>query len=187
MTKHRLHLSRRSILAAASTSAAAMLVGGCHRPSEAPSFRNFLASAEWLTYRAQRTVFGRAALAREYTVNDVAPTFRANGSQDAYNLPPDYLEAIECGFESWRLQLVGLVMQPMSLSLADLRALPSQTQITRHDCVEGWSCIGGSACPPASSVLCRAALLATVRFFPSFHAHDFTFCPRSPRSVRHTH
>jgi len=65
MTKHRLHLSRRSILAAASTSAAAMLLGGCDRLSEAPSFRNFLASAEWLTYRAQRTVFGRAALARE--------------------------------------------------------------------------------------------------------------------------
>ena len=170
MTKHRLHLSRRSILAAASTSAAAMLLGGCDRLSEAPSFRNFLASAEWLTYRAQRTVFGRAALAREYTVNDVAPTFRANGSQDAYNLPPDYLEAIESGFESWRLQVVGLVMQPMSLSLADLRALPSQTQITRHDCVEGWSCIGGWTGTRLSSVLSIAGLRPEARFIP--HSPD---------------
>jgi DMSO/TMAO reductase YedYZ molybdopterin-dependent catalytic subunit len=30
----------------------------------------------------------------------------------------------------------------MSLSMADIRALPPRTQITRHDCVEGWSCIG---------------------------------------------
>src|SRR5262249_12363429 len=131
MTTHRLHFSRRSILAGGA-SAATMLLGGCDRLSESPSFRDFIASAERLTYRAQRTVFGRDALAREYTANDVAPIFRANGSQDAYNLPPDYLEAVESGFESWRLRVDGLVMQPMSFSLADLRALPSQTQITRH-------------------------------------------------------
>ena len=29
----------------------------------------------------------------------------------------------------------------MSFSLAELRALPSRTQVTRHDCVEGWSAI----------------------------------------------
>ncbi|MEO6898232.1 MAG: molybdopterin-dependent oxidoreductase, partial [Caldimonas sp.] len=26
--------------------------------------------------------------------------------------------------------------------LDELKAMPSRTQITRHDCVEGWSCIG---------------------------------------------
>ena len=31
---------------------------------------------------------------------------------------------------------------PASLSLAELRKLPARTQITRHDCVEGWSAIG---------------------------------------------
>ena len=40
-----------------------------------------------------------------------------------------------------RLEVGGLVTRPASLSLADLRALPSRTQITRHDCVEGWSAI----------------------------------------------
>jgi DMSO/TMAO reductase YedYZ molybdopterin-dependent catalytic subunit len=34
------------------------------------------------------------------------------------------------------------VKQPASFSLADLQAMPSRTQITRHDCVEGWSVIG---------------------------------------------
>src|SRR5712672_755715 len=130
MTKHRLHLSRRSILAAASTSAAAMLLGGCDRLSEAPSFRNFLASAEWLTYRAQRTVFGRAALAREYTVNDVAPTFRANGSQDAYNLPPDYLEAIESGFEGW--SCIGGWTGPRLSSVLSIAGLRPEARFIPH-------------------------------------------------------
>jgi DMSO/TMAO reductase YedYZ molybdopterin-dependent catalytic subunit len=36
----------------------------------------------------------------------------------------------------------GLIERPLRLSLGEIRALPSRTQITRHDCVEGWSCIG---------------------------------------------
>jgi DMSO/TMAO reductase YedYZ molybdopterin-dependent catalytic subunit len=46
------------------------------------------------------------------------------------------------GFADYRLEVGGLVARPLELSLAQLRALPSRTQITRHDCVEGWSCIG---------------------------------------------
>ena len=45
-------------------------------------------------------------------------------------------------FADWKLKVGGLVEKPMEFSLADLRAMPSRTQITRHDCVEGWSCIG---------------------------------------------
>ncbi|MFM2287519.1 MAG: hypothetical protein RL684_662, partial [Pseudomonadota bacterium] len=46
------------------------------------------------------------------------------------------------GFADYRLEVGGLVAQPAAFSLAELRALPSRTQITRHDCVEGWSAIG---------------------------------------------
>ena len=46
------------------------------------------------------------------------------------------------GFKDYRLSVGGLVERPMTFSLADLRKLPSRTQITRHDCVEGWSAIG---------------------------------------------
>jgi DMSO/TMAO reductase YedYZ molybdopterin-dependent catalytic subunit len=41
----------------------------------------------------------------------------------------------------WRLQVTGLVETPLSLSLGELQSMPARTQITRHDCVEGWSCI----------------------------------------------
>lgn len=163
--------SRRRVLTAGAASGAALLLGGCDRLSEAPSFREFLAGAEGLTYRVQRLLFGREALAREFTVNDVAKTFRANGSQEEYNLPPGYAELVNSGFENWRLQVDGLVIQPTSLSLADVRALPSQTQITRHDCVEGWSCIGSWTGPRLSSVLSRVGLRPEARFVV-FHCAD---------------
>ena len=55
---------------------------------------------------------------------------------------PLYRQALLRGFADWRLKIDGLVERPTALTLAELRALPSRTQITRHDCVEGWSAIG---------------------------------------------
>ena len=57
-------LPRRRFLA---LSAASLLLSGCDRLSEAPDFREVLFSAEWLTYRVQRLLGGRRALAREFT------------------------------------------------------------------------------------------------------------------------
>jgi DMSO/TMAO reductase YedYZ molybdopterin-dependent catalytic subunit len=54
----------------------------------------------------------------------------------------DYTADAQNNWAKWRLEVSGLVKQPASFSLADLQAMPSRTQITRHDCVEGWSVIG---------------------------------------------
>jgi DMSO/TMAO reductase YedYZ molybdopterin-dependent catalytic subunit len=43
---------------------------------------------------------------------------------------------------AWRLELAGLIADKRPWSLADLRAMPQESQITRHVCVEGWSAIG---------------------------------------------
>ncbi len=59
----------------------------------------------------------------------------------------------------------------MQLSLADLRALPARTQITRHDCVEGWSCIGKWTGTPLSEVLNRAGVKPQAKFV-LFHCAD---------------
>jgi DMSO/TMAO reductase YedYZ molybdopterin-dependent catalytic subunit len=40
---------------------------------------------------------------------------------------------------SWRLEITGLVRQPVSLSYADLRALPRARQVSDFHCVTGWS------------------------------------------------
>ena len=168
MIKPGLLLSRRQLLV---SSAATLILGGCDRLSAAPTFQQFLAAAEGLTYRAQRTLISRGALASEYSAKDISKNFHANGSQDAYNLPPEYLELAHDGYAGWRLQVDGLVIRPASFSLADLRALGPRTQITRHDCVEGWSCIGRWTGPPLSAVLDRVGLHPEARFIV-FHCAD---------------
>ncbi len=88
----------------------------------------------------QSWVTPHGSLAREYTEADLSPFFRSNGTH--YPDDEDYQALAQNNFADWRLEVGGAVEHPMRLSLADLRALPSRTQITRHDCVEGWSCIG---------------------------------------------
>lgn len=164
-------LSRRRFLAAGLAGTAGVVLGGCDRLSAAPTFRQFLAGAEGLTQRVHRALLWRGSLAREYRAEDISSTFRANGSQDASSLPPEYPELVRTGFGDWRLVVGGLVMRPTSFSIADLRALPARTQITRHDCVEGWSCIGGWAGPQLSTVLERVGLRPEARFIV-FHCAD---------------
>jgi DMSO/TMAO reductase YedYZ molybdopterin-dependent catalytic subunit len=74
-------------------------------------------------------------------------------------------------FADWRLVVDGLVDRPQKLSLRDLRAMPPRTQITRHDCVEGWSCIGKWTGVPLQAVLDRAALKPQTRYIV-FHCFD---------------
>ncbi|MGH7057835.1 MAG: molybdopterin-dependent oxidoreductase, partial [Acetobacteraceae bacterium] len=79
-----------------------------------------------------------------------------------------YQALAQNGFADWRLEIGGLVEHPMRLSLADLRALPSRTQITRHDCVEGWSCIGKWTGVPLSRVLAPLGVQRRARYVVFF-------------------
>jgi DMSO/TMAO reductase YedYZ molybdopterin-dependent catalytic subunit len=166
--KARQLLSRRQLVV---SGAATLLLGGCDRLSASPTFQKLLASADGLNYRAQRAVISRDALAPEYSAKDISKVFRPNGSQEIYNLPPGYDDLAQNGYAAWRLQVGGLVMRPAKFSLADLRALNPRTQITRHDCVEGWSCIGKWTGPPLSAILNRVGLRPEARFIV-FHCAD---------------
>src|SRR3954447_14404130 len=152
-------LSRRDLIAGGAATLGALALGGCDQldhAGQAPSFREFLSRAENLTQGAQRGLLRGQPLAREYTQADLSPVFKANGSTD-----PDtaaYLALAKNKFADWKLEVSGLVNKPLSLSLADLRALPARTQITRHDCVEGWSCIGKWKGAPLRTLLDRAGL-----------------------------
>jgi DMSO/TMAO reductase YedYZ molybdopterin-dependent catalytic subunit len=163
-------LTRRRFLAAGAAGAAAM-VSGCDRLSASLTFREIMTGAEGLTQRVQRALLWRGSLAREYRRADISPVFRANGSQDAGSLPPGYLDAAQRGYPDWRLRVDGLVNTPSTFTLQDIRQLPSRTQITRHDCVEGWSCIGGWTGLPLSVVLERVGLEPEARFVV-FHCAD---------------
>ena len=146
-------------------------MAGCDRLSQAPTFQQLLATAEDASYQSHRTLISRQALAREFSPSDISERFTANGSQEIYNLPPEWREFADEQYASWRLQVDGLVTNPMSFSLADLRAMPARTQITRHDCVEGWSAIAGWSGPQLSLILDRVGLRPEARFIV-FHCAD---------------
>jgi DMSO/TMAO reductase YedYZ molybdopterin-dependent catalytic subunit len=153
---------RRTFLKQAGASAGALALGGCDRISESPTAREILDSAEHVTLAAQRLLLGKAALAREYTQADLSPAFRANGSTSVDDF--DYQAMADKEFVDWRLEVAGLVDKPLELSLADLRTMPSRTQITRHDCVEGWSCIGKWKGVPLAKVLDAAGAQGKARY-----------------------
>lgn len=131
--------SRRRLLRAALAGGGATLLGGCDALSNSQRFVDLLALAEPLDMRVQRALAG-ARLAQEFPTSMIASTFRANGS--LHPQTPEYRALEAGGFRDYRLQVVGLVERPLEFSLDALRALPNRTQITRHDCVEGWSVIG---------------------------------------------
>ncbi|HSQ80921.1 MAG TPA: molybdopterin-binding protein [Casimicrobiaceae bacterium] len=132
--------ARRRFLGRVAASLGAVGVAGCDRLSQSDWFPRVLGSAEKLNERVATLVTGRKAMAQEFTPADLSPTFRSNGTSNPDN--PAYQALAASGFADYRLEVAGLVARPRSFSLADLHALPSRTQITRHDCVEGWSAIG---------------------------------------------
>jgi DMSO/TMAO reductase YedYZ molybdopterin-dependent catalytic subunit len=159
---------RRGILAAA-LSLGGLALAGCDRLSNEPHARSFLGAANALTYRVQRFLLGAHRLAPEYGEADISPVFRANGSTDPQD--DEYLDLADNDFADWRLKVDGLVDRELSLSLDDLRALPSRTQITRHDCVEGWSCIGKWRGVPLAEILSRAGVKPQAHYVV-FHCAD---------------
>lgn len=155
-------LSRRSLLTGLAASASALVLAGCDRAGQTPWFRRILESGEDINHAVQRFFLSPSSLAREFSEADIAPAFRANGSTDPQE--PEYRALVAGNFADYRLEVAGLVETPLSLSLADIRALPERTQITRHDCVEGWSCIGKWTGTPLAHVLERARLKPEARF-----------------------
>ena len=153
---------RRHFLQRAAGAVGALLLGGCDQLSQQPQATAVLASAERLTAAAQRLLTPRGALAREYAEADISPVFKPNGSTN----PDDaaYRALVANGFHGYRLAVGGLVREPFSLSLDELRAMPARTQITRHDCVEGWSAIGKWKGVPLGHLLDRAGLSPQARY-----------------------
>ena len=136
--RQRAMIDRRRFIAAG---ASGLLLGGCDRLNNSPQFRGVLRSAEKLNMAAQRLVSPRDALAREYSEADMSPVFRSNGT----SMPgtPEYARHLAENFANWRLTVDGLVARPLvDPSPRRSQSIPHRVQITRHDCVEGWSAIG---------------------------------------------
>ena len=140
----------------------AAIVAGCNRIAETQAGTRLLGAAEHWHKAAHRLLTDREALAPEYPRSEISPFFRGNGSTDPQN--GDYPAQAAAGFADWRLEVRGLVERPLSLSLDNIRRLPQRTQVTRHDCVEGWSAIGEWTGPQLSTLLDAAELKPQARF-----------------------
>jgi DMSO/TMAO reductase YedYZ molybdopterin-dependent catalytic subunit len=147
----------------------AVLVAGCDKLSRTEWFPKFLSNTEILTRKAQRVVLPRKSMAQEFEEKDRSPEFRSNGTAMPDN--PQYKALAASGFTGYRLEVGGLVEKPAGYSLDELRALPSRTQITRHDCVEGWSAIAKWKGVPLTALLEAAKPTAAARYVV-FHCAD---------------
>lgn len=161
-------LTRRKLISSAAIGAGSLLTG-CDALNRNPAFQNMLASAESGNFAVQRALGDRMQLASEYNIADLSPSFRANGTRDPGT--SEYAASAAQGFADWQLRLTGLFRKPRQFSLAALQSLPQRTQITRHDCVEGWSAIGQWTGVPVKILLDVAGLRDSARFLV-FHCAD---------------
>ncbi|MGC1301514.1 MAG: molybdopterin-dependent oxidoreductase [Caulobacteraceae bacterium] len=152
-----------------------LLLAGCDRIlqgdhlNSSASFQRVLAMGEAWTLTSQRFLLSGGALAHEYKPSDISHNFKANGSTSPGG--EEYARHVEENFANWRLRIDGMVARPLSLSVAEIRRLPARTQITRHDCVEGWSAIAQWSGAPLGLIL-KAAGAAPGAKYAIFYCAD---------------
>ena len=163
----KLTIDRRRLLTAGTVAGSGALLSGCDMfdPLARPGnpVRDFMEqTASGLSYRVQRFLIGGDSLAQEFAEADIRQPMRPNG----VTAPDDaaYRALATADFADYRLEVGGLVEKTLSLSLAELMAMPSRAQITRHDCVEGWSCIAKWTGVPLAYVLDQAGARPQARF-----------------------
>lgn len=155
-------ITRRGLMARLLAGASILALSGCEKLSETAWFPRILDIGEKATYKVQRLILPRKSMAQEFSETDLSPDFRSNGTAIPNN--PVYRTLAAGGFTDYRLEIGGLVERPLNLSLDAIRSFPGRTQITRHDCVEGWSAIGMWRGARLSALLEAAHLKPNARY-----------------------
>ena len=162
-------LAKRRFLTRLLAGSSAAVLAGCDRLANTAWFPGVLSAGETLSKNVHHALGGRVSMAQEFKPEDMSPSFRGNGNTDPDSA--DYKAMAANNFGDWKLVVDGLVEQPASLSLAQLKAMPSRTQITRHDCVEGWSAIGKWTGVPLAAIMAQVKPKTNARFVV-FHCAD---------------
>jgi DMSO/TMAO reductase YedYZ molybdopterin-dependent catalytic subunit len=160
---------RRTFLRMAIMGTAGLLVAGCDKISQSSWGPKVLGKAQGLNRRVQALLSPSSAMAKEYTEADISPTFHPNGT----TMPDtdEYQALMANNFRDYKLKVTGLVTTPGEFSIDDLKKLDNRTQITRHDCVEGWSAIGKWQGTQLSALLDHVGVDPKARFVV-FHCLD---------------
>lgn len=154
-------LTRRALVGGLVTGGG-MLLSGCDAIVTNPSLVGAIKAGEDGNYALHRWLQDRNALATEYLPSQRSPVFRANGTR--MPVGQDYANHIATKFANWNLVVDGLVSRPQSIPLSAVKAMPARSQITRHDCVEGWSAIGKWTGVPMKLLLERAGIAPNARY-----------------------
>ena len=126
-------LSRRRFLTRSLSLGSLTLLTGCDLSSHS-GVDAALWSMLGFNDRVQAALFNPNRLAQTYPASAITRPFRFN----AY-YPEWQVRTVPA---QWRLDVSGLVSDRTTWTLENLLALPRESQITRHICIEGWSQIG---------------------------------------------
>jgi DMSO/TMAO reductase YedYZ molybdopterin-dependent catalytic subunit len=163
-------ITRRALIAGGSAAAAALTAACDQVPSpDAQTLYRVLDFGEFLSRQAQRLLLAGQPLAREYADADISAEFPVNGTERPGGAA--YFRLVTSNFASFRLTVDGLVKKPLSLTLDEIKVMPSRTQITLHSCDQGWSAIGKWIGVPLSHLLQAAELTPEARYIV-FHCMD---------------
>jgi len=165
-------LSRRTLLTAGFAAAGTSLVAataamGRRLGLVPPDSGGLYGAGETLTYAAHRLV-GRHGMAREFPRHMISAKPFANSVRDRDEA---FLRHQAAGFSTWRLAVDGLIARPVTLTLAELRAMPAGRQITEVVCEEGWSYIAEWIGTPLATVLEAAGVQPEARYVV-YQSHD---------------
>jgi DMSO/TMAO reductase YedYZ molybdopterin-dependent catalytic subunit len=134
-----------------------------------PDHQGVFGAGETLTYASQRILMARHPLAREFARSQISRVAPVNGeppTSDAYQ------RLLAGRFAEWKLVVDGLVARPSAFTLADLKRLPSRSQITHQACEEGWSFIAEWIGVPLAEILTRVGVGAGARYVAFFPYDD---------------
>lgn len=154
-------VSRRDVIAGVSAGAG-LLLAGCNRVDLPPTYGSLLGIGEAFTYASHRVLLRRQSLVREFGRDALSPDFPAINAVDPQDA--DYQRMRRRRFIDYRLRVGGLVDHPETLSLADLRRMPARTQVTQHNCEQGWSAIGEWTGVQLSRVLAAVGVRENARY-----------------------
>lgn len=125
-------------------------------------------SLDGLIDPVRQVLLRRLTSRQSYAYAEISPYFRVNGRPPT---DPGYAAFVRGNFAEWALEVGGLVKEPLSLSLKDLRLMPAETQITKHDCIQGWSAIAEWTGVSLRYVLACCSPLPAARYLV-FYAYD---------------
>ena len=151
-----LRLERRGLLRSGLSLGALTLLTGCNL-ADGDKVDKLLWAMSRFNDRVQALLFDPNRLAPTYPASAITNPFPFNAFYSVDDAP-------EIDAADWKLQLSGLIADKAPWTLAKLRAMPQEGQITRHICVEGWSAIGQWSGVPFHEFLKRVGADTTAKY-----------------------